>query len=60
MSIDLKNKKMDDFTYFTRRTLSNKKGEEKGRALVVVEKGSTMAKIEYTCPFCEKSDLLYM
>lgn len=57
--IDTAGKTMADFEYFTNRKLVDKKTkEESGKARVAVEKGSTTAKIEYTCPACANAGYL--
>lgn len=57
--IDTAGKTMADFEYFTNRKLVYKKTkEESGKARVAVEKGSTTAKIEYTCPACANAGYL--
>jgi len=57
--IDTTGKTMADFSYFTNRKLIYKKTkEESGKAKIAVEKGSTTAKIEYTCPACANTGYL--
>ncbi len=46
---------MQKFRYITKRVLQNKKGEEKGKILVVVRVGSDDAEVDYTCPECQHS-----
>jgi len=50
IDIDFSNKTMADFRYYTKRSITDKRSGGQGRALVVVEKGSDTAQIEYTCP----------
>jgi len=50
IDIDFSNKTMADFRYYTKRSITDKRTGGVGRALVVVEKGSDTAQIEYTCP----------
>ena len=50
LNIDFSNKTMADFRYYTKRSLFDKRTGGNGRAIVVVEKGSDTARIEYTCP----------
>ena len=50
LNIDFSNKTMADFRYYTKRSIIDRRTGGHGRALVVVEKGSDIARIEYTCP----------